>query len=210
MNNWGRKSSFLAFLYWADCSFCCWCCQSWVTSEFPAGFWLSGAALALFPSPVALKNSLWQVFWFFFWLWSATSRSFPWDISAGRFRGVWTRGFWSAWSAINLFHSPCTLRVTAGSSSVPFTALVLLSGSHQKIMGPWHLFGELAQYLLTQCSFSSSGLSGYLWQLLKDSWCGFSLQKLEPWSWVFLKIAAVLSALLKSWKLSSSWENLSC
>lgn len=28
----------------------------------------------------------------FFWLWSATSRSFPWDLSAGRFRGVLTHG----------------------------------------------------------------------------------------------------------------------
>lgn len=144
MNNWGRKNCFLPFLYWADCSFCCWCCQPWVTSEFPAVSWLSGAALALFPSPLLFQSSLWQVV---FWLWSATSRSFPWDLSAGRFRGFLPHGLECHEFILYLEE------VLAESSFCSFTALVLLPKSHQTAMGHWQFLEDLHSVLFSSDPF---------------------------------------------------------
>lgn len=74
----------------------------------------------------------------FFWPWSATSRSFPWDVSVGRCRGF-DSWFELLGSAINLVHSPVPGDWLPAVLSVPSTVLILLSSSHQKIMGPWHL-----------------------------------------------------------------------
>lgn len=52
-----------------------------------------------------------------FWLCSATSRSFPWDISAGDSGGFWLM-VWTSWSVNNSLL--CTLRLIAGISLCSF------------------------------------------------------------------------------------------
>lgn len=71
----------------------------------------------------------------FFWLWSATSRSFPWDLSAGSFRGFLPHGLQCL--ECHEFISPsCTLKKSKiTESSFCSFPLVLLPKNHQTIMG---------------------------------------------------------------------------
>lgn len=91
----------------------------------------------------------------FFWPWSATSRSFPWDISVERCRGFDSR-FELLGSAINLVHSPVP------QDCLKFFLFLPPFKQPSKNNGALASSGELAQYLLLQHSFFSSGLSGYI------------------------------------------------
>lgn len=97
----------------------------------------------------------------FFWPWSATSRSFPWDISVGRCRGF-DSWFELLGSAINLVHSPVP---RDWSSFCSF----LLSNSHQKIMGHWHLLENshsIFSYSIPFFPLGYLGTSDKFWRTL--------------------------------------------